>query len=115
MHSTPQSPTAWEWGCRSPGRSLKRMAAACRPAYMMVRVRRFSLRCLHMEKVTHERGNMKLRHRVHLAEVKHGDSRQLAYFFRLAVVVSLKSRSATRLTDAGGIAFWVRELISWND
>jgi phosphoglycerate-specific signal transduction histidine kinase len=31
---------------RSAGRSLKRMAAACRPAHMMVRVRRFSLRCL---------------------------------------------------------------------
>src|SRR5262252_657796 len=47
MHSTPQSPAAWEWVCRSAAQSLKRMAAACGPFHAMVPVRSFSSRCLH--------------------------------------------------------------------
>src|SRR5215469_7744634 len=47
MHSTPQSPAAWEWVCRSAAQSLKRMAAACGPLHAMVPVRSSSSRCLH--------------------------------------------------------------------
>jgi C4-dicarboxylate-specific signal transduction histidine kinase len=43
--SSPKSPPAWEWGCRSAVRSSWRMAADCGYRQMRTTARLFSLRC----------------------------------------------------------------------